>query len=107
MDVLQKKVSPRGISKKWLTRTVSVAVVGALILPAVVESNSAFAVAKVAGKTTGKSVAKAAGKSVAKAAATRKSPVKRVAVKKTATVKKTPVKSASIKKTPVKKAATV
>ena len=77
MDVLQKKVAPVGAGKKWVARTASVALLGALVLPAVIESNGALA-------------------------ATKPAPVKKEAAKK-APAKKAPAKKASIRKVSVKK----
>ena len=77
MDVIQKKVIPAGVGKKWFARTASVALLGALVLPAVIESNGALA-------------------------ATKPAPLKKEAAKK-APAKKAPAKKASIRKGPVKK----
>jgi hypothetical protein len=111
MDVIQKKATPTRVSKKWLARSLSVALVGALVLPVAVESTSAFAASKSSVKSTTKvakvgKVARGAGvkKSVTRKTPVKKAPVKKAAVKKVA-VKKTPVKKAPVKKAPVKKVA--
>jgi hypothetical protein len=111
MDVIQKKATPTRVSKKWLARSLSVALVGALVLPVAVESTSAFAASKSSVKSTTKvakvgKVARGAGvkKSVTRKTPVKKAPVKKAAVKKVA-VKKTPVKKAALKKIPVKKVA--
>jgi hypothetical protein len=110
MDVIQKKATPTRVSKKWLARSLSVALVGALVLPVAVESTSAFAASKSSVKSTTKvakvgKVARGAGvkKSVTRKAPVKKAPVKKAPVKK-APVKKAPVKKAPVKKAPVKKA---
>jgi hypothetical protein len=105
MDVIQKKATPTRVSKKWLARSLSVALVGALVLPVAVESTSAFAASKSSVKSTTKvaKVGKVARGAGVKKSVTRKTPVKKAPVKK-APVKKAPVKKAPVKKAPVKKA---
>jgi hypothetical protein len=105
MDVIQKKATPTRVSKKWLARSLSVALVGALVLPVAVESTSAFAASKSSVKSTTKvaKVGKVARGAGVKKSVTRKAPVKKAPVKK-APVKKAPVKKAPVKKAPVKKA---
>ena len=87
MDVLQKKVAPVGAGKKWVARTASVALLGALVLPAVIESNGALAATKPA---------------PVKKEAAKKAPAKKAPAKK-APAKKAPAKKASIRKVSVKK----
>ena len=70
MDVIQKKVAPVGVGKKWLARTLSVALLGSVVLPIVVESNGALAATK------------ASAQRVAKKAPVKKAPVKKAPVKK-------------------------
>ena len=79
MDVIQKKATSVGVGKKWVTRSVSIALLGALVLPAVAESNGALA-------------------------ATKPAPVKKTAARKVA-AKKAPAKRVTTKKAPAKKAA--
>ena len=71
MDVLQKKVAPVGAGKKWVARTASVALLGALVLPAVIESNGALAATKPAPVKK-----EAAKKAPAKKAPAKKAPAK-------------------------------
>jgi len=92
MDVLQKKVAPVGAGKKWVARTASVALLGALVLPAVIESNGALAATKPA----------PVKKEAAKKAPAKKAPAKKAPAKK-APAKKAPAKKASIRKVSVKK----
>jgi len=97
MDVLQKKVAPVGAGKKWVARTASVALLGALVLPAVIESNGALAATKPAPVKK-----EAAKKAPAKKAPAKKAPAKKAPAKK-APAKKAPAKKASIRKVSVKK----
>jgi len=94
MDVIQKKATSVGVGKKWVTRSVSIALLGALVLPAVAESNGALAATKPA----------PVKKTAARKVAAKKAPAKRVTTKK-APAKKAPAKKAPAKKAPAKKAA--
>jgi len=75
-------------SSKWIKSAAGVALISALLLPAIFESSSAIAAPKAAAKAT-----------------TKKAPVAKKAVAKKVAVKKTPVKKAVAKKAPVKKVA--
>ena len=85
MDVLQKKVAPVGAGKKWVARTASVALLGALVLPAVIESNGALAATKPAPVKK-----EAAKKAPAKKAPAKKAPAKKASIRKVS-VKKEPI----------------
>jgi hypothetical protein len=89
-------------SSKWIKRAAGVALISALLLPAIFESSSAIAVPKAVAKATTKK-APVAKKAVAKKAVAKKAAVKKAPVKK-AVVKKAPVKKvAGTKKVAVKK----
>jgi len=109
MDVIQKKATSVGVGKKWVTRSVSIALLGALVLPAVAESNGALAATKPAPvkKTAARKVA--AKKAPAKKAPAKKAPAKKAPAKKApakkAPAKKAPAKRVTTKKAPAKKAA--
>jgi len=75
-------------SSKWIKSAAGVALISALLLPAIFESSSAIAAPKAAAKAT-----------------TKKAPVAKKAVAKKVAVKKAPVKKAVAKKAPVKKVA--
>jgi len=102
MDVLQKKVAPVGAGKKWVARTASVALLGALVLPAVIESNGALAATKPAPVKKEAAKKAPAKKAPAKKAPAKKAPAKKAPAKK-APAKKAPAKKASIRKVSVKK----
>ena len=85
MDVIQKKVIPAGVGKKWFARTASVALLGALVLPAVIESNGALAATKPAPVKK-----EAAKKAPAKKAPAKKAPAKKASIRKVS-VKKEPI----------------
>jgi len=93
-------------SSKWIKSAAGVALISALLLPAIFESSSAIAAPKAAAKATTKK-APVAKKAVAKKAVAKKAAVKKAPVKK-AVVKKAPVKKvAGTKKVAVKKLRTV
>ena len=116
MDVLQAKVTPSGVSRKWLVRAVSVAVMGVFALPAVVDGGGAFAATGATTKAAKQAPARSAAvkrsvgakKAVAKSAVSKNAKAKSVVSKGAATrkapVKKAPVNKAPVKKAPVKKA---
>ena len=78
-------------NSKWIKSAAGVALISALLLPAIFESSSALAAPKAVAKATTKKAP------VAKKAVAKKAVAKKVAVKKT------PVKKALVKKAPVKK----
>jgi len=93
-------------SSKWIKSAAGVALISALLLPAIFESSSAIAAPKAVAKATTKK-APVAKKAVAKKAVAKKAAVKKAPVKK-AVVKKAPVKKvAGTKKVAVKKLRTV
>jgi len=93
-------------SSKWIKSAAGVALISALLLPAIFESSSAIAAPKAAAKATTKK-APVAKKAVAKKAVAKKVTVKKAPVKK-AIAKKAPAKKvATTKKVAVKKAKTV
>jgi hypothetical protein len=106
-------------SSRFIKSAAGVALISALLLPAIFESSSALAAPKAAAKATTKKAparsaavkkASMAKKAVAKSAVkknalAKKAVAKKVAVKKVA-VKKAPVKKAAAKKAPAKKVAT-
>ena len=93
-------------SSKWIKSAAGVALISALLLPAIFESSSAIAAPKAAAQATTKK-APVAKKAVAKKAVTKKVAVKNAPVKK-AVAKKAPVKKvAGTKKVAVKKVRTV
>ena len=107
MDVNQKKAAPARVSKKWLARSLSVALIGAIVLPAAIESNGALAATKATVRSTAKvaKVGKVVRPAVVTKSGTKASGVKRAPVKKVAT-RKSAVKKSAVKKAGTKKAGT-
>jgi hypothetical protein len=93
-------------SSKWIKSAAGVALISALLLPAIFESSSAIAAPKAAAKATTKK-APVAKKAVAKKAVVKKVAVKKAPVKKVAAKKAPAKKIAGTKKVAVKKLRTV
>ena len=107
MDVNQKKAAPVRVSKKWLARSLSVALIGAIVLPATIESNGALAATKATVRSTAKvaKVGKVVHPAVVRKSGTKARGIKRAPVKK-ATTRKSAVKKVATRKSAVKKAGT-
>ena len=89
-------------SSKWIKSAAGVALISALLLPAIFESSSAIAAPKAVAKTTTKKapVTKkaVAKKAVAKKVAVKKAPVKKVVAKKAPSKKVSGTKKVAVKK---------